>query len=265
MTSTACNYNENATNDDGSCLYVIDACGVCGGNGVDADNDGVCDDVDDCVVEDGASQECGCNTGIAEGACDCDGNVDLGCGCNLSASISYCIDTDTDSLGAGDSTYYCLADLPTGWVEDCSDLEPDCATNDTDECGVCGGSGIPESECDCDGNTPTDLYGSDNYDCDGESLSLFNGLIPEDFNIHSIYPNPFNPVTNIIYGLPEHVNVQILVYDLSGKQVETLINEFQAPGYHAVNWNADNLPSGVYFIKIVAGDYINTQKLMLVK
>ena len=134
------------------------------------------------LLNDGASQECGCNTGIAEGDCDCNGNVDLGCGCDLPASISYCIDTDTDSLGAaGDSTYYCfLADLPIGWVEDCSDLEPDCATNDTDECGECGGDGPAEG-----------------FNCDGESLSLFNGLIPEDFLIHSIYPNPFNPVTNI--------------------------------------------------------------------
>jgi len=190
---SACNYNADAT-DDGSCTYAeenydcdgnctaLDECGVCGGDGVDADDDGVCDDVDDCVVEDGASQECGCNTGIAEGACDCEGNGP-----------------------------------------------------------------------------------ADGFDCDGESLSLFNGLIPEDFNLHSIYPNPFNPVTNIIYGLPEHVNVQILVYDLSGKQIETLINQFQTPGYHSVNWNADNYPSGVYFVKIVAGNYINTQKLMLVK
>jgi hypothetical protein len=225
-----------------------DECGVCGGDGMDADDDGACDDVDDCVVEDGASQECGCNTGIAEGACDCDGNIDLGCGCGITASISYCIDTDTDSLGAGDSTYYCLADLPTGWVEDCSDLEPDCATNDADECGVCGGDGPAEG-----------------FDCDGNQLSLFNGLIPEDFNLHSIYPNPFNPITSIIYGLPEHVNVQILVYDLSGKQVETLINEFQTPGYHSVNWNADNLPSGVYLIRMDSGDFTQTQKVVLVK
>ena len=264
----ACNYNHQATsscsdaNNDGwqdCCLkwdcnqtcggtVKLDECGVCGGNGVDADDDGICDDVDDCVIEDGASQECGCNTGISEGTCDCNGNVDLGCGCFEPASLSYCIDTDTDSLGAGDSTYYCLADLPTGWVEDCTDLEPDCATNDTDECGVCGGDGPEEG-----------------FDCDGEPLSLFNGLIPEDFSIHSIYPNPFNPITSITYGLPEHVNVQILVYDLSGKQIVALINEFQAPGYHSVNWNADNLPSGVYLIRMDSGEFIQTQKVVLVK
>ena len=117
-----------------------------------------------------------------------------------------------------------------------------------DECGECGGDGAEEG-----------------FGCDGETLSLFNGLIPEDFSIHSIYPNPFNPVTNIIYGLPEHVNVQILVYDLSGKQVETLINQFQTPGYHSVNWDADNLPSGVYLIRMDSGEFTQTQKVVLVK
>ncbi len=117
-----------------------------------------------------------------------------------------------------------------------------------DECGICGGDGLAEG-----------------FDCDGNQLSLFNGLIPEDFSIHSIYPNPFNPVTNITYGLPEHVNVQIIVYDLSGRQVETLLNQFQTPGYHSVNWDADNLPSGVYFVKMIADNLINTQKVLLLK
>jgi len=111
---------------------------------------------------------------------------------------------------------------------------------------------------------------NDGYSGDGtigncEILSLFNGLIPEDFSIHSIYPNPFNPVTNIIYGLSEYVNVQIIIYDLSGKQIETLINEFTTQGYHSVNWNADNHPSGLYFVRIIAGEFTNTQKLILMK
>ncbi len=73
------------------------------------------------------------------------------------------------------------------------------------------------------------------------------------------------PITNIIYALPENVNVHIVVYNLSGKQVQTLVNEFQTPGYHSVFWEADNHPSGVYFVKMHAGNYISIQKLMLVK
>ena len=84
------------------------------------------------------------------------------------------------------------------------------------------------------------------------TLSIFNGLIPEEYNLHSIYPNPFNLVTNIVYGIPEYTNVQIIIFDLSGKKVESLINEPQAPGYYSINWNADRYPSGIYFVKIIA-------------
>ena len=72
-------------------------------------------------------------------------------------------------------------------------------------------------------------------------------------------------MTNISYGLPESVNVQVIIYSLSGKPIETLINEFQSPGYYNVVWNANNHSSGVYFVKLVAGNYINTKKLMLLK
>ena len=130
---------------------------------------------------------------------------------------------------------------------------PDCA-------GECGGDAVFD-ECEvCGGDGP-----AGGVDCDGEPLSLFYGLVPEKFSIHSIYPNPFNPVTSITYGLPEHINVQIIVYDLSGKQVETLTNQLQRPGYHSLNWTAYNLPNGVYIIRMESGDFTQTQKVMLVK
>ena len=97
-----------------------------------------------------------------------------------------------------------------------------------------------------------------------DSLSIVDNIVPNTYALSS-YPNPFNPVTSITYGLPEHTNIQIVVYDLSGKQIESLINESQSPGYHSINWNADNHPSGMYFITMIAGEYVNTQKLMLVK
>ena len=62
-----------------------------------------------------------------------------------------------------------------------------------------------------------------------------------------------------------NTNVQIIIFDLTGKQVETLINDFQTPGYHAVHWNADNLPSGVYLIRMDSGDFTQTQKMVLIK
>ena len=100
---------------------------------------------------------------------------------------------------------------------------------------------------------------------DGCNLSLEEGIIPNSYSIQSIHPNPFNPITRITYGLPENTNIQILVYDLSGRQVKTLISEFQTPGYHSVNWDADNLPSGVYLIRMESGDFTQTQKVVLIK
>ena len=90
-------------------------------------------------------------------------------------------------------------------------------------------------------------------------------ILPIEYVLYNVYPNPFNPVTNMIYGLTEYTNVQIVIFDLSGKQIASLINEFQSPGYHSINWNADNHPSGMYFVKMIAGDYVDTQKLLLVK
>jgi len=85
------------------------------------------------------------------------------------------------------------------------------------------------------------------------------------YHLFSPYPNPFNPVTNIIYVLPEHINIQIIVYDLSGKQIEILINESQTPGYHSVNWDASSYPSGIYFIMMVSDNVTYTQKVILIK
>ena len=89
--------------------------------------------------------------------------------------------------------------------------------------------------------------------------------IPQYYNISSIYPNPFNPITRINYGIPEYSKVEVIVYNLTGKEVKSLINEFQMPGYYQIVWNAASYPSGMYFVTLIAGDFLKTQKLMLVK
>ena len=108
-------------------------------------------------------------------------------------------------------------------------------------------------------------YSGDGTTGNCTTLSLYSALIPEEYSIHNIYPNPFNPVANIKYGVAENSQVQIVIYDMSGKKVESIVNEFQTPGYYSVSWNADNQPSGVYFVKMVAEEFVSTQKLMLVK
>lgn len=164
----ACNYNPLATQDNGSCLYV-DAIGDCGGAcEEDVDVDGVCDDVDDCVGQEdacgicngpGAVYECGCSD-INEGFCDCQGNTEDACGvcggtggygCTNPEACNY----DDSACGDDNSCEYesCAGctDInacnfnPSATIDDGSCLQ-------LDECGICGGEGIPSGSCDCDGN-----------------------------------------------------------------------------------------------------------------
>jgi hypothetical protein len=80
------------------------------------------------------------------------------------------------------------------------------------------------------------------------------------------YPNPFNPITLITYEVPKVENVTIRVYDCLGRQVSVLINnEMKSPGIHKISFNATNLPSGVYFCRMEAGNFTNTKKLILLK
>ena len=172
-----------------------------------------------------------------DGSCeylDCAGE----CGGDLiNDECGVCNGGNADDLGCG-----CFEPAPSGCDNECG------STAELDECGVCGGDGPVEG-----------------FDCDGNQLSLFNGLIPENFSIHSIYPNPFNPVTNINYSVPENTDVSIRVYDINGNMIEELYNGNQVVGTYNLSWDADNQPSGLYFVKMTANSFNKTQKLMLVK
>jgi hypothetical protein len=91
------------------------------------------------------------------------------------------------------------------------------------------------------------------------------GLKPESFKLYSNYPNPFNPVTKIRYGITETVYTTLKVYSILGKEVATLINEEKSPGIYEVNFEAVNLPSGTYIYKLQAGSFIETKKMILLK
>ena len=181
--ATACNFDLDATDDDGSCLQ-LDECGVCGGSGIpdgdcdcdgnqldaigvcggdctaDADSDGICDDVDDCVgaYDDcgicngpGAIYDCGC-ADIPDGDCDCDGN-------------------QLDAIGVCGGN--CTADADSDGI--CDDVD-DCV-GAYDDCGICNGPGaiyecgcadIPDGDCDCDGNQ-FDVIGVCGGDCTADA------------------------------------------------------------------------------------------------
>ncbi|MFZ1322656.1 MAG: FG-GAP-like repeat-containing protein [Ignavibacteria bacterium] len=89
--------------------------------------------------------------------------------------------------------------------------------------------------------------------------------IPSTTELLQNYPNPFNPVTNISYRLSENGFVTLRVFDNSGREVKTLVNEFKQAGYYTDIFNGSDLASGVYFYKLSFGDFVQTKKLSLVK
>ncbi|RPI16508.1 MAG: T9SS C-terminal target domain-containing protein [Ignavibacteriae bacterium] len=88
---------------------------------------------------------------------------------------------------------------------------------------------------------------------------------PVTFELKQNYPNPFNPSTMISYSIPESGNVKLTVFDIQGREIMTLTNEFLQAGEHTAEFNASSLASGVYLYKIEAGTYSDVKRMMLVK
>ncbi|MCW8810408.1 MAG: T9SS type A sorting domain-containing protein, partial [Ignavibacteriaceae bacterium] len=89
--------------------------------------------------------------------------------------------------------------------------------------------------------------------------------IPSEFGLTQNYPNPFNPVTFIKYEVPKTSPVLIKIYDITGREVAVLVNEVREPGIYQVSFDSKNLASGVYFYKMVAGDFTSVKKMNLLK
>jgi ligand-binding sensor domain-containing protein len=89
--------------------------------------------------------------------------------------------------------------------------------------------------------------------------------IPTYFALYQNYPNPFNPSTTIEFDIPEKTNVKLIVYDILGREVETLIDKELEPGKYKINFTATNLPSGVYFYTLKTSKFTKTNKMLLIK
>ena len=103
---------------------------------------------------------------------------------------------------------------------------------------------------------------------DIQSFDISNSskLLPVKTELTDAYPNPFNPSATIKYDLANDSYVEIMVYDATGRLVDELVNKHQTAGYnYSVTWNASNQASGMYFAKMVVGDIVQTQKLVLLK
>lgn len=97
------------------------------------------------------------------------------------------------------------------------------------------------------------------------SVANDEGIVPDDFNLYQNFPNPFNPSTVIKFGLPEQAFVKIDVFNTNGELVHNLLKREYNKGYYSLNWDANNLPSGNYFVRMIVGDKGFVRKAVLVK
>ena len=115
-----------------------------------------------------------------------------------------------------------------------------------------------------------DLYGSypefNNLGIYHIALSDVDLSIPEEFVLEAAYPNPFNPSTTISYGVSEATHMNVSVYNIQGQQVGILYDGFIEPGYYQKTWNASELSSGIYIVRMSTDTgFTSNQKVVLVK
>ena len=115
------------------------------------------------------------------------------------------------------------------------------------------------------------------FDFDGDhlpSIGAFNPevvkvkevkSIPSDIELFQNFPNPFNAITEIRYEMKSAGNVLLTVYDLSGREIDKLVEQKQNSGMHVVNWDASNFASGIYFYRLNANNHLVTGKMVLLR
>jgi hypothetical protein len=108
------------------------------------------------------------------------------------------------------------------------------------------------------------VFGTDKF----TGNSKTNNILPTEYNLSQNYPNPFNPVTKINYELPKDGKVKLVIYDILGREIKTLVNELKQAGRYTVEFNGNNYASGVYFYRIqVEGgkSYTSVKKMVMIK
>ncbi|MGB8318755.1 MAG: DUF5107 domain-containing protein [Ignavibacteriaceae bacterium] len=109
------------------------------------------------------------------------------------------------------------------------------------------------------------LSGTIPLDTIATDISEQRAVSVKDFRLYQNYPNPFNPVTVIKYQIPQSGLVTLKVYDILGKEVESLVNKIMNAGHYDIKFNGSNLPSGIYFYQLKINNYTATKKLILLK
>jgi hypothetical protein len=98
-----------------------------------------------------------------------------------------------------------------------------------------------------------------------EESQVYESTIPKDCILSQNYPNPFNPLTMINYQLPKTTHVELTIYNLLGQKVATLVSGKQKAGDHQVAWYASGFASGVYYYQLMAGEYKDVKKMILLR
>ena len=104
-----------------------------------------------------------------------------------------------------------------------------------------------------------------NYQGPPTGIGNYTGTLPEKYSLEQNYPNPFNPTTNIKFALPKSGFVKLVIYDITGRTINTLLNETKEAGAYSILFNGENLASGVYYYKIESGEFSSIKKMILIK
>jgi hypothetical protein len=150
-------------------------------------------------------------------------------------------------------------------------IDPDLHISTTDTTYIeSGGIPIPGILTDIDGDTRNDTMpdiGADEFQGIRPTVGIISSTsqAPLKFSLEQNYPNPFNPTTKIKYSLPKAAFTTLKVYDITGREVATLLNEYKIAGTYEIQFNASNLASGVYFYRLNTGQFSAVKKLLLLK
>ena len=157
--------------------------------------------------------------------------------------------------------------------KDCAGVEGGAATIDNCEQCVGGTTGVVACTQDCAnewGGTATDYNGDEVAGCGEMAISQIGSSLPEEFAISQNFPNPFNPITSITFDVAKMDEISLVVYDLTGKEVVTLVSGIFTPGRYQVNWNAvnnagDGISSGMYIYRYFSSEKAITRKMLYLK
>ena len=189
---------------------------------------------------------------------------DCGYSVQQTSDGGYIIAGQTSSYGAGNEDFYLIktdADGDSIWTKTFGGSSDDVGKSVQQ---TTDGGYIIAGYTDSFGVSESDVY----LICLEGELGVeehFGSPHPSEFILYPAYPNPFNPSTTLSFSLPTAGEVALNVYNIQGREVAKLIDGFQPAGSHQVTFDAKNLTSGVYFVRLEAGDFSQTEKLLLIK